>query len=73
VAVGDRISVRHTLGQLEAMKIFTPLKLADFNGDVELYDGAGIRGDADQHEFGAAGKRWRPAVRREAGVMFGRR
>jgi biotin carboxyl carrier protein len=38
VAVGDRISVRHTLGQLEAMKIFTPLKLADFNGDVELYD-----------------------------------
>ena len=38
VAVGDRVSVRHTLGQLEAMKIFTPLKLADFNTDVALYD-----------------------------------
>ncbi len=38
VAVGDRISVRHTLGQLEAMKIFTPLKLADFNGEFQLYD-----------------------------------
>ncbi|MEQ8483296.1 MAG: biotin carboxylase N-terminal domain-containing protein [Pseudomonadales bacterium] len=38
VAVGDRISVRHTIGQLEAMKIFTPLKLADFNNEVELYD-----------------------------------
>ncbi|MEQ8857718.1 MAG: biotin carboxylase N-terminal domain-containing protein [Pseudomonadales bacterium] len=38
VAVGDRISVRHTIGQLEAMKIFTPLKLADYNGEFELYD-----------------------------------
>jgi acetyl/propionyl-CoA carboxylase alpha subunit len=38
VAVGDRISARHTLGQLEAMKIFTPLKLADFNSEFELYD-----------------------------------
>ena len=38
VAVGDRISVRHTIGQLEAMKIFTPLKLIDYNGDFELYD-----------------------------------
>ncbi len=37
VAVGDRISVRHTLGQLEAMKIFTPLKLSDFNTEFELY------------------------------------
>jgi acetyl/propionyl-CoA carboxylase alpha subunit len=38
VSVGDRISVRHTLCQLEAMKIFTPLKLADFNTEAELYD-----------------------------------
>ncbi|MBX3706458.1 MAG: ATP-grasp domain-containing protein [Pseudomonadales bacterium] len=38
VAVGDRISVRHTLCQLEAMKIFTPLKLADFNTEFELYE-----------------------------------
>src|SRR5690606_21660631 len=38
VAVGDRISIRHTLCQLEAMKIFTPLKLADFNGDGTLYE-----------------------------------
>jgi acetyl/propionyl-CoA carboxylase alpha subunit len=38
VSVGDRISVRHTLGQLEAMKIFTPLKLADYNGEFELYE-----------------------------------
>jgi acetyl/propionyl-CoA carboxylase alpha subunit/acetyl-CoA carboxylase alpha subunit len=40
VAVGDRISVRHTIGQLEAMKIFTPLKLIDYNSDFELYDEA---------------------------------
>jgi acetyl/propionyl-CoA carboxylase alpha subunit len=38
VSVGDRISVRHTLCQLEAMKIFTPLKLADFNTEFALYD-----------------------------------
>jgi acetyl/propionyl-CoA carboxylase alpha subunit len=38
VNVGDRIRVTDTLGQLEAMKLFTPLKLADFNGDVILYD-----------------------------------
>lgn len=38
VSVGDRISVRHTIGQLEAMKIFTPLKLADFNHEYELYE-----------------------------------
>ncbi len=38
VSVGDRISVRHTLCQLEAMKIFTPLKLADFNTEFQLYD-----------------------------------
>jgi pyruvate carboxylase len=38
VNVGDRISVNDTIGQLEAMKIFTPLKLADFNSEVVLYD-----------------------------------
>jgi biotin carboxyl carrier protein len=38
VAVGDRISVRHTIGQLEAMKIFTPLKLTDFNAEHALYE-----------------------------------
>jgi acetyl/propionyl-CoA carboxylase alpha subunit len=38
VNVGDRVSVHDTLGQLEAMKIFTPLKLADFNGEAVLYD-----------------------------------
>jgi biotin carboxyl carrier protein len=27
-----------TLGQLEAMKLFTPLSLGDFNTDFELYD-----------------------------------
>ena len=38
VNVGDRVSVTDTLGQLEAMKIFTPLRLADFNTDLVLYD-----------------------------------
>jgi acetyl/propionyl-CoA carboxylase alpha subunit len=38
VAVGDHVSVSDTIGQLEAMKIFTPLSLADFNGEFELYD-----------------------------------
>jgi acetyl/propionyl-CoA carboxylase alpha subunit/biotin carboxyl carrier protein len=38
VSVGDHISVRHTICQLEAMKIFSPLKLADFNGEFALYD-----------------------------------
>jgi len=38
VAVGDRISVNDTVGQLEAMKIFTPVCLADFNNEVELYN-----------------------------------
>jgi acetyl/propionyl-CoA carboxylase alpha subunit/acetyl-CoA carboxylase beta subunit len=38
VAVGDRIKVGDTLCQLEAMKIFTPLALKDFNTpDHELY------------------------------------
>jgi acetyl/propionyl-CoA carboxylase alpha subunit/acetyl-CoA carboxylase beta subunit len=38
VAVGDRIRVNDTLCQLEAMKIFTPLALKDFNsGELELY------------------------------------
>ena len=36
--VGDRITVDATLCQLEAMKLFTPLTLNDFNGDTELYD-----------------------------------
>jgi biotin carboxyl carrier protein len=41
VAVGDRIRVNDTLCQLEAMKIFTPLALKDFNsGDQELYPSA---------------------------------
>ena len=38
VAVGDRITVETTLCQLEAMKIFTPLALKDFNPDAVLYD-----------------------------------
>ena len=38
VSVGDRISVDATLCQLEAMKIFTPLALKDFNGEANLYD-----------------------------------
>ncbi|MDH3641117.1 MAG: ATP-grasp domain-containing protein, partial [Gammaproteobacteria bacterium] len=38
VTVGDKVTVSDTLGQLEAMKIFTPLSLADFNADFELYD-----------------------------------
>jgi acetyl/propionyl-CoA carboxylase alpha subunit/acetyl-CoA carboxylase alpha subunit len=38
VSVGQKISVADTLCQLEAMKIFTPLSLKDFNtGDQELY------------------------------------
>lgn len=38
VSVGDYVDVRHTLGQMEAMKIFTPISLRDFNtGDVTLY------------------------------------
>ncbi len=38
VNVGDQIDVHTTVCQLEAMKIFTPLRLADFNGDATLYD-----------------------------------
>ena len=37
VNVGDRISLDQTLCQLEAMKIFTPLTLADFNTETDLY------------------------------------
>jgi len=37
VSVGDIIGVETTLCQLEAMKIFTPLALQDFNPDTELY------------------------------------
>lgn len=40
VSVGDRIGISDTIGQLEAMKIFTPLCLADFNGEFELYENA---------------------------------
>ena len=41
VAVGDRIEVAATLCQLEAFKIFTPLRLLDFNtGESTLYDAA---------------------------------
>ena len=40
VSVGDRIAVDATLCQLEAMKIFTPLALKDFNGEASLYDPA---------------------------------
>ena len=38
VSVGDKVTVETTLCQLEAMKIFTPLTLKDFNGDTVLYD-----------------------------------
>ncbi len=38
VSVGDKIGVNDTLCQLEAMKIFTPLALKDFNSsETELY------------------------------------
>ena len=40
MSVGDRIAVDATLCQLEAMKIFTPLSLKDFNGEANLYDPA---------------------------------
>ncbi len=36
-AVGDRVTVETTLCQLEAMKIFTPLALQDFNAEAGLY------------------------------------
>jgi len=40
VSVGDRIAASATLCQLEAFKIFTPVRLADFNaaGQKALYD-----------------------------------
>jgi acetyl/propionyl-CoA carboxylase alpha subunit/acetyl-CoA carboxylase beta subunit len=38
VTVGDKVGLQQTLCQLEAMKIFTPLTLSDFNGEVELYE-----------------------------------
>ena len=39
VTVGDQVDVDTTLCQLEAFKIFTPIRLADFNaGDAALYD-----------------------------------
>jgi acetyl/propionyl-CoA carboxylase alpha subunit/acetyl-CoA carboxylase beta subunit len=41
VSVGDRVRVGDTLCQLEAMKLFTPLALKDFNSsDAELYPSA---------------------------------
>ncbi|MDP6374265.1 MAG: biotin carboxylase N-terminal domain-containing protein [Pseudomonadales bacterium] len=39
VAVGDKIGIDTTLCQLEAMKIFSPLALKDFNTEVLLYEG----------------------------------
>ena len=39
VNVGDKIDLQHTLCQLEAMKIFTPLCLNDFNANAQLYEG----------------------------------
>ena len=41
VSVGDVIELNQTLCQLEAMKLFTPLSLSDFNSDVDLYPGTG--------------------------------
>ena len=41
VHVGDVIGVDDTIGQLEAMKIFSPLRLSDFNSDAEVYAAAG--------------------------------
>ena len=38
VSVGDKVTAETTLCQLEAMKIFSPLALKDFNGDAVLYD-----------------------------------
>ena len=42
VSVGDRVGVDATLCQLEAFKIFTPVRLGDFNapGQAPLYDAA---------------------------------
>ncbi|RZO72190.1 MAG: ATP-grasp domain-containing protein [OM182 bacterium] len=37
VSVGDEIDTQHTLCQLEAMKIFNPLSLQDFNGESVIY------------------------------------
>ena len=74
VAVGDRIRVNDTLCQLEAMKIFTPLALKDFNnGDQELYP------STQRYEVTRinnterpAGERRRSVVRREAGRRLAR-
>ena len=38
VSVGDEVAIDHTLCQLEAMKIFNPLALRDFNVDGAIYD-----------------------------------
>ena len=38
VSVGDVVDLNHTLCQLEAMKIFNPVALKDFNADGDVYD-----------------------------------
>ena len=39
VSIGDLVGVNDTLCQIEAMKVFSPLRLADFNqGEQVLYD-----------------------------------
>jgi acetyl/propionyl-CoA carboxylase alpha subunit len=38
VSVGDVIDLNHTMCQLEAMKIFNPLALKDFNAEGDIYD-----------------------------------
>ena len=42
MAVGDRVATSATLCQLEAFKVFTPIRLADFNSSRQtaLYDPA---------------------------------
>ncbi|MEM7097122.1 MAG: biotin carboxylase N-terminal domain-containing protein [Pseudomonadota bacterium] len=39
VSVGEEIDLNTTLCQLEAMKLFTPVKLGDFNAGAKLYEG----------------------------------
>ena len=46
VAVGDRIGIDATLCQLEAFKIFTPVRLGDFNGS-----GQTLYGDDRRYEI----------------------
>ncbi len=37
VSVGEDVTADQTLCQLEAMKLFTPLRLSSFNGEADLY------------------------------------